>query len=457
MMAAETKAKKFVGPKYAKPTIKIEWVQEGDDATMDDLISSLANTSLTAKGPWNTYMAKVTDVRWLTAPSAIKRCLHLEVELGDLGTWAPGDAIGIMGRQPTTEVEIITKKLGLPLEKRFRVVGSKGVPENLQSRETGGIMSVEYAFQTKVDIRSPPTKKMIRIMAEFADDPQHKDHLMHLCSREGSDQYLALFKDGTTFYSFFDTYGSSKIPLEHLLESLTPLQPRFYSLASSPLHHPRIGAIAFNVVEFTVKHQDGSDIKKEGICSSWLERICRPLLDGTGKDVEIPLYLKNPGQFRIPQDSEIPLILIGSGTGVAPFRGFIQHRKAEMESGKKTGAMWLIFGCRHSDRDYIYRDEWESYVSQGVPLRVSALFSRENPGKGYVQHEIIERGEEFADLVLNKNASVFVCGDASGMMKGVSEAIIEVLKKYGKMSPEETKDYIAQMAKDNRYLMDVWL
>lgn len=150
--------------------------------------------------------------------------------------------------------------------------------------------------------------------------------------------------------------------------------------------------------------------------------------------------------------------MIGPGVGVAPFIGFLRHRYLlKNNEGALFGKAWLFFGCRYADRDYVFRDELELFLRAGVLSEVFVSFSRETDRKCYVQHNIEERGKDFADLILNENASVYVCGDAKNMCRDVKNTVVNVLAKGGNKTKEDVEIFVAELQKCGRYVEDAWL
>merc|ERR1712165_237380 len=202
---------------------------------------------------------------------------------------------------------------------------------------------------------------------------------------------------------------SCKPPVDHVLELLPRLQPRFYSIASSGKVSPTSIAICGVVVEYKIP--DGRS--NYGVATTWL-REKLPVGEGEERICpKVPAYVRR-SQFRLPNRAQTPVIMIGPGTGLAPFRGFIQERAWQKENGKTVGETHLYFGCRNKDIDYIYRDELEKYEADGV-LKLHTAFSRDQGQKVYVTHRLRENAAEFWRLIGEENAHFYICGDAKMM------------------------------------------
>lgn len=235
---------------------------------------------------------------------------------------------------------------------------------------------------------------------------------------------------------------SCKPAIDHLLELLPRLQPRFYSISSSSrVHKDRIHITAV-VVEYTTK----TGRINKGVATTWLQ----PMTPGA----KVPCFVRR-SQFRLPNRPQTPVIMIGPGTGLAPFRGFIQERAWQKEEGKEVGETHLFFGCRHQAKDYIYREELEKFVSDGV-LTLHTAFSRDGPTKIYVTDRMRENAEDIWKLIGDQGAHLYVCGDAKMMAKDVRNLIVEICQTHGSMTSEEADNYVKKMEQQKRYSADVW-
>lgn len=335
---------------------------------------------------------------------------------------------------------------------------------------------------------------------------------MFLAGTEGSDAYMKeIVEERLSLSEIFREFSTCRPPLAELLEKLPPLQPRFYSASSSPLAvqddsssssssqpKPNRFRFAFSVVDY--KTPRGR--RRRGLCTSWLQSLCLQsgLLrlddakseelgsaDQSTKSVEqidkserrypeIALFPRPTRDFVVPLDLSRPLVMVGPGTGVAPFIGFLQHRlylttktaddniqnvnKKEREGGKGSGVdkgfSWLFFGCRYEKKDFIYKDELECLLKEGVLSRLSTAFSRDAEEVVYVQHRMVEYGSDLYSLFHAQNGLLFVCGDAKGMAKGVLEAMEQIYRVHGGLAPDAAKAAVTALMQEKRLLMDVW-
>ncbi len=226
---------------------------------------------------------------------------------------------------------------------------------------------------------------------------------------------------------------------EEFVSILKKLQPRLYSIASSPRAHPGEVHLCVGIVRYETYGR-----KRGGICSSFFA-------DRLSGGVKPRVFVHSNSAFRLPADSETPVIMVGPGTGIAPFRAFLEERKATDAKGKN----WLFFGNPYSATDYLYQSELQEYLADGILTKLDLAWSRDQKEKIYVQNLMVKNGAELWSW-LGNGAAFYVCGDASRMAKDVDQALLKVAEEHGKLSPEDASAYIAQMKKEKRYLRDVY-
>lgn len=228
-----------------------------------------------------------------------------------------------------------------------------------------------------------------------------------------------------------------KVEASEWLAVLKHLQPRLYSISSSPKTHPNQVHLTVSTVRY------GKDNARGGVCSTFMA-------DRAG-DINVPIFLQRSAHFRPPKNPDAPLIMVGPGTGIAPFIAFLQERQATAAPGKN----WLFFGEQHAATDFYYREELETLQQAGVLTRLDTAFSRDQADKIYVQHRMLEQGEQLWQW-LQQGAHFCVCGDASRMAKDVDAALKNIIQIHGKMTAEAAADYVAKMAQEKRYVRDVY-
>lgn len=274
------------------------------------------------------------------------------------------------------------------------------------------------------DLRSTSRKSLLKALAMCCTEQVEADALARLASKEGKEDYAAqMLQESPTVLELLTSYPSCVPPLELLLELLPPLAPRYYSLSSSPLGPNGPGSIefAFTVVEYATP----SGAKRAGLATTYLAAIAAAVEAGPQDHVVPNLYCfaKPTPSFHLPEDPATPCVLIGPGTGVAPFVGFAQHRLAQADEAAR-GKLELYFGCREEKTDFLYRDSLEAAVAGGALGRLVTAFSREQAEKIYVQDRLREDGPHVAELVLKQGAKLYVCGDGGAMFKGVNGALV---------------------------------
>ncbi|XP_076456034.1 methionine synthase reductase-like isoform X2 [Babylonia areolata] len=439
--------------------------------------------------------AKVVSACRLTAEDAVKKTLLLKLCVRDSSLkYRPGDSISIICANDDKEVSQLIKRLGLvsqadlPLKLSI-LVGTKkrraAVPPHIP--EEG--ISLRYVFKNCVDIREPPKKALLRHLVDYTSDAREKRRLQELCSKEGAQDYTAhVHGEHVSLLDVLYTFPSCHPPVERLIEHLPRLQPRPYSVCSCSEWQPGHADIAFSVV--TVPTSNSRLYARRGLCTGWLDRVTQRLQLHAGKEetpaadpvtelaqgvesasladiekiiVQVQIVSRTNQHFRAPSDLSVPLIMIGPGTGVAPFIGFLQERQLRLqkeEKGGNVGETWLLFGCRHREKDFLFRSAVEEFQSNGVLTKFLPAFSRDplnDPSTPrYVQDNIRAHASEICSLVSEKEAVVFVCGDAKHMAVDVAAAFESILMQELDLSADKAKEYLMTMRIHRRYLEDVW-
>ena len=227
---------------------------------------------------------------------------------------------------------------------------------------------------------------------------------------------------------------------EQLLGLLRPLTPRLYSIASSQSEVEEEVHLTVGVVRYP--QEDGT--VRSGASSSYLA-------DRLAEDGEVRVFVEHNDNFRLPPNPDTPVIMVGPGTGIAPFRAFLQEREAQGAEGNN----WLFFGNPHFTQDFLYQVEWQRYVKSGLLSKISLAFSRDQAEKVYVQHRLREAGQELYQW-LEAGAHFYVCGDANQMAKDVQEALLDVIAEHGHKSREEAEEYLSELRRAKRYQRDVY-
>jgi sulfite reductase (NADPH) flavoprotein alpha-component len=368
----------------------------------------------------NPFPARLLTNRCLNGKGSTKETRHCELSLADSGLhYEAGDALGIWPTNCPTLVDEILSCLALQGE---TVVNVAGVGERL----------LKEALLAHYEIVAV-SHDLVQAIAERSRDSA----LLGLVA-DSKNGELKRFLWGRQFVDLLHLYPRVRFTAVELLAFLRKLQPRFYSIASSPLAHPGEAHLTVRVVRY-----DCAGRTRKGTASTFLaERV--------GKNL-VSVFVRKSPTFHLPADLDTPIIMIGPGTGVAPFRGFLHDRHRRGARGKN----WLFFGEQHAATDFYYRDELAAFQHAGVLTRLDVAFSRDQQEKVYVQHRLLERGAEVWAW-LQDGASVYVCGDASRMAKDVDTALRQVVRQHGGRSEDNARMYLQQLTAEKRYLRDVY-
>jgi sulfite reductase (NADPH) flavoprotein alpha-component len=395
---------------------------------MTQLTNSLPTTD--AVSPYtrkNPFLAELTSHVHLTLPGSGKDTRHFVVNLAGSGlTYTPGDSLGAFGRNPPKLVEEVIELLGFDPE--TVVKNSKGQQTTL--RKT---LSEDY-------ILNRANRKFVSGLAELCPQGEQRNRLMEI---ENNSEVLSEYIFTRDYVDVLREFDEARFDSpEAVLAHLSPVVPRLYSIASSLQAHPNEAHLCISVVRYETHGR-----AKTGLVSGFFA-------DHTRLHVkEIPVYVQASRDFRMPSDNSIDIIMVGPGTGVAPFRAFIEQRLLEGAKGRN----WLIFGEQHQATDFLYGDEFLAYQKRGQLQRLDLAFSRDQAHKVYVQNRMLESAKELWSWLQN-GAYFYVCGDAKRMAKDVHQALITIAQQQGGLSPEAAANYVNQtlMRSEKRYLRDVY-
>ncbi|CAN9506189.1 unnamed protein product [Ophioblennius macclurei] len=438
-----------------------------------------ADTCEQVAGPLNKdtlHQVPISKAVQLTRGDSVKTALLLELDVSAYPAMAyqPGDSFDVFCPNRPAEVDELLCRLGHQNQRNHQVVISlrkdtkkKGaavlphIPEKV---------SLLFLLSWCLEIRSVPKKAFLRALVEHTEDGAQRRRLQELCSKQGAADYNLYVRDaGLGVLELLRAFPSCSPPLSLLIEHLPRLQPRPYSAASSCLKHPGKLRFVFNVVNFPAC--SGRPAGRRGLCTGWLFDLINPgpVFPGTAESSGSPalpkihVRLRPSCSFRPPSDPSVPFIMVGPGTGVAPFIGFLQQRENERRNDTKAafGETWLFFGCRHKDGDYLFREELEGFVSSGTLSHLKVCFSRdaredEESQPRYVQHNLLLHRRQVTDILLRRNGYLYVCGDAKNMAKDVNETLLEMIKTELQVDQLEAMKTVAGLREEKRYLQDIW-
>ena len=421
-----------------------------------------------------TYAAPVRVARELHTPASDRSCVHVEFDISGTNiTYEHGDHLGVFADNAASIVERAAKCLGFEeeLDHAFDLTVPDDAPVSLgqpfPTPCTLGTALMKYA-----DLLNPPRKSALAALASIATDAKEAERLKHLASSAGKDEYHSFIVDvQKSLVEVMEAFPSAKPSLGLFFGAISPrLAPRYYSISSSPKDNPGIVTATVAVV----RGETPTGRMHEGVASTYLARFC----GGDKDDIRVPVFIRT-STFKLPKNPAAPVVMIGPGTGYAPFRGFLQERKALARSGAKLGLAYLFFGCRREDVDYIYREEMESAL-EGDDAHLSQLhvaFSRDpkaaaaaaaqgKDGKGgtikktYVQDKLMTASKDLYDIMKGtvgaSEGAIYVCGDAKGMARDVNRALHSILMTEGEYAGHEAEEIVKRLSDTGRYHKDVW-
>ncbi|QSR87314.1 sulfite reductase subunit alpha [Candidatus Methylacidiphilum infernorum] len=373
----------------------------------------------------NPYLASITANFPLTKEGSEKETRHIVIDIRGSGiSYQVGDSLGIFPSNPPYIVEAMLQALSLE-------------PEEEVTSQNAKISLKE--FLSKHVVLTRVTKKFVQLLQQKVSSAFARKRLEEILQNE---KELESYLWGKDYLDLLEEYPGISLNPDELVSSLGRMVPRLYSIASSPLLFPEEVHLTVAVVKYKVAGR-----MRYGVATGYLSRFAKIGVK------EIPVYNQPAKHFHLPEDPSADIIMIGPGTGIAPFRAFLQHRTAAGHRGKN----WLFFGEQHQKTDFLYHEELLNWLNQGILTRLDTAFSRDQPYKVYVQHKMKAASKDLWDW-LQRGAYVYVCGDAKRMAKDVHQTLIEIAMEEGRMSQQEASHYInVVLAKEQkRYRKDVY-
>ncbi|MCF5896922.1 assimilatory sulfite reductase (NADPH) flavoprotein subunit [Aeromonas veronii] len=362
----------------------------------------------------NPFPARLSVNQKITGRDSTKDIRHIEINLADSGlTYQPGDALGVWF---DNDADLVGEVLALT---------------GLSGDEATAHGSLHTALTSHFEL-TRLHGGFITGLADISDNAALKD----LAGDKAQINALVASAQVVDVLKRFPT----ALTTEQLVSLLRPLTPRLYSIASAQSEVEEEVHLTVGVVRYP--QEDGT--VRSGAASSYLA-------DRLIEDGEVRVFVEHNDNFRLPQNPDTPVIMVGPGTGIAPFRAFMQEREAQGAEGKN----WLFFGNPHFTQDFLYQVEWQRYVKSGLLSKISLAFSRDQANKIYVQDRLREAGQELYQW-LEAGAHFYVCGDANKMAKDVQEALLDVIAEHGHKSREEAEEYLSELRRAKRYQRDVY-
>ncbi len=364
------------------------------------------------------FLAEIKERTLLCKGASTKQTMHIVLDIKGSGIkYAVGDCVAILPPNDEVSVDLLLDRLNAS--------GS----ETIHDKRTGESYAFRHYLVERCNIDDCPPKFLQELLVR-EPEASFKERLQILIADKARHADFVPLE-------LLNLHPLVKITPQELCDLLKPMMPRFYSIASS------MRAVGEEVhLTIALESWESNGQKRLGVCTDFLCR--RALLNVPS----VPLYLHPHKGFTIPEDHEVPMIMIGPGTGVAPYRGFLQERES------RPGKNWLFFGEWHQEQHFFYEEYWRSLEEKGL-LRLDTAFSRDQEQKVYVQDKMVEKG---ADLFfwLQQGAYLYVCGDAARMAKDVEAALQTIIMVHGDLSEQEAREYIKRLRAEKRYLRDVY-
>jgi cytochrome P450/NADPH-cytochrome P450 reductase len=370
---------------------------------------------------------------------------HIEIALPEDMPYRAGDHLGVLPRNSIELIRRAIARFGLDAGQYLTIIPNGGTHTHLPIDEPAPLLGV---LASCVELQDVARRDDIDVLARYTDDPEEKAALESLAGEDEESQVRyreQVFATNRSVLDLLDQFPACRLPFEEYLDMLPPLRPRYYSISSSPLTGTKVCSITAGVVRGPARSGTGSFT---GVASGHLAQLPE---DGT-----VFVFVREPTiEFRSPEATHLPMIMVGSGTGLAPFRGFLQERAAQQQQGLPTSRSLLFFGCRTSLTDQLYADELRDFEQQDL-VRVEYAFSREPglPGR-YVQEALLDCADEVWDL-LQKGAVVLVCGNAATIAPGVRRSLLHIFRERTSTTEADAEAWLAGLRAADRFVEDIW-
>lgn len=369
----------------------------------------------------NPFPGKLVVNRRLSGLESEKDTRHFEIDLTGWGlSFEVGDSVAVY---PTNDPDLVKEIM--------RALGAKGdepVPAAKTEKSFRTALLRDYSI-------TQPTPKFLKAIIERANSSTLLKDLLQAKRKEDLERYLW----GLEVIDFLNEHPSAKFSPKEFVGLLTKLQPRLYSVASSLRAYPEQVHFIVDVIRY-----ESHGRMRKGVASSFLAE--------RADNLPVPVYPSSAKHFHLPENPEVPIIMIGPGTGIAPFRAYLQERQALGAKGKN----WLFFGAQREKCDYAYKEDFDRFKRQGILTRLDCAWSRDQAHKVYVQHKLLENAAEIWKWLESEGAQFFVCGDARRMAKDVDAALRKIVQERGGKSVDDANAYVEKLKSDKRYKRDVY-
>ena len=370
----------------------------------------------------NPFKAEVLENLNLNGRGSNKETCHLELSLEGSGlTFEPGDSLGVYPENDPALVDLILEEIEWEPEEKVTV------------NKQGDVLSLKEALSSHLEI-TVLTKSLLEQAAQLSSN----EKLRELVS-PGNEEKLKAYRQGRDLLDLIRDFGQWGESAQEFVSTLRKMPARLYSIASSLSANPDEVHLTIGTVRYNTYGRE-----RNGVCSILCAERLQP-------GDTLPIYIQSNQNFKLPSNPDTPIIMVGPGTGVAPFRSFMQEREEAGIQGKS----WMFFGDQHFVTDFLYQTEWQKWLKSGVLSKMDVAFSRDTDEKVYVQNRMLEHSGELFNW-LQEGAAVYICGDEKNMAHDVHETLIGIIQKEGSMSHEEAVSYLSNMQKEKRYQRDVY-
>lgn len=406
-----------------------EWLQgvasslsEGEAVSIPQESAGVNNQAVSEYSRTNPFYAEVLENINLNGRGSNKETRHLELSLEGSGlVYEPGDSLGIYPTNDPALVDELIQTCGWNAEEAVTV------------HKNGDTLPLKEALTSHFEI-TVLTKPLLQKIAELT-----KSESLHALLEEGNEEKLKEYIAGRDLVDAARDFGPFEGTAADFTSILRKIPARLYSIASSLKAndeevHLTIGAVRY----------DAHGRERQGVCSILCAERLQP-------GDTLPVYIQHNQNFKLPQDPDAPIIMVGPGTGIAPFRSFMQEREEMGANGKS----WLFFGDQHFVTDFLYQTEWQKWLKDGVLTKMDVAFSRDTEEKVYVQHQMKKQSKELFEW-LEQGAYVYICGDEKHMAHDVHNTLLSIIQEKGAMSKEKAESYLANLQQQKRYQRDVY-
>ncbi|MBT2647414.1 assimilatory sulfite reductase (NADPH) flavoprotein subunit [Bacillus sp. ISL-34] len=406
-----------------------EWLEgvisnlnEGEGSSITAVPAPIALVSEQTYSRTNPFKAEVLENINLNGRGSNKETHHLELSLEGSGlTFEPGDSLGVYPKNDTDLVDMLLTELNWDPEETVKV------------NKQGDLRQLRESLISDFEI-TVLTKSLIEQAAQLSGNEDLKELL-----EPGNEERLKEYREGRDLLDFVRDFGSWGESAQEFVSILRKMPARLYSIANSLSAYPDEVHLTIGAVRY-----ESHGRERNGVCSI----LCADRLQPGDT---LPVYIQHNQNFKQPKNPDTPIIMVGPGTGIAPFRSFIQDR----EESEAKGKTWLFFGDQHFVTDFLYQTEWQKWLKTGVLTKMDVAFSRDTDEKVYVQNRMREHSGELYEW-LQEGAAVYICGDEKNMAHDVHNTLIEIIEKEGNMSHADAQAYLEEMQQNKRYQRDVY-